>query len=332
MAFITVIIPFYNTEEYLPECIKSLQNQTFKDFICIMVDDHSTDNSRKICEEVCKPDERFLVIHNEKNLGCPRSREVGLKYVTTDYVIFADSDDTMPVDAIEELVKVIKKTDAKIVVGGNRWTDFNDNERLRVSFIDTVEDPIKYYVQQRGEMNAKRAGVWAVWAKAYKTSLFEDLIFPEFSHGEDQIINLQVCKKLKGSDFAFTKKCVYTHRDNPDSLMFYAAHQQNVRLKDFREYIWREWEKQWLMDNNLFEKYENDFMGNIYLIGLGRYLVQQNKIARDDLQYIRSVYKQYKSKVKLPKKFSLIFNLYYYIPNIAQKLNKLRKMLKKQNN
>ena len=329
MSYLTVIVPFYNTEKYLPDCIKSLKEQTFKDFCCIMVDDNSSDNSRKICEEAVESDNRFIVIHNEKNLGSSKSREEALKLVKTEYVTFADSDDTIPPDAFEELVRVQKETGAKIVVGGRRYTDYEDNERSRISHVDNVDDVLKYYFELRGDTTPKGAGLWVLWAKAYKTQLFENIIFPEFSNGEDQCINIQICNKINGSDFAFTEKCVYTHRDNPNSLMHCVDREQNQTLKDSKEMIWREWEKQWLIDNNLYDKYEMDFIANVYLVGLGRFLILQNNPSKEDLQYIRSVYKQYKSKVKLTKKYALVLNFYYYVPLLAKLANKMRKIIKK---
>ena len=89
---ISVIIPVYNVEKYLKRCLDSVINQTYKNLEIILVDDGSTDNSGKICDEYAKNDKRIIVIHKE-NGGVSVARNIGLDICTGDYVNFIDSDD-----------------------------------------------------------------------------------------------------------------------------------------------------------------------------------------------------------------------------------------------
>ncbi|HJA50079.1 MAG TPA: glycosyltransferase, partial [Candidatus Fusicatenibacter intestinipullorum] len=89
---ISVIIPVYNVEKYLKRCLDSVINQTYKNLEIILIDDGSTDNSGKICDEYAQKDERIIVIHKE-NGGVSSARNKGLDICIGDYISFIDSDD-----------------------------------------------------------------------------------------------------------------------------------------------------------------------------------------------------------------------------------------------
>ena len=100
---ISVIVPVYNTEPYLARCIDSILNQTFTEFECILVNDCSPDNCPAICDEYAKKDKRIKVIHNQQNQGSSLSRQIGLAQATGDYIQFADSDDWIECNMLEEM-------------------------------------------------------------------------------------------------------------------------------------------------------------------------------------------------------------------------------------
>ena len=110
---ISVIVPVYNVEKYLTKCVDSIMNQTYKDLEIILVDDGSTDNSGKICDEYVKKDKRFKVIH-KKNGGLSDARNVGIKNSTGEYLSFIDSDDYIDNDMIECLYNACIKNNADI--------------------------------------------------------------------------------------------------------------------------------------------------------------------------------------------------------------------------
>ena len=92
MPKLSVIVPVYNTEKYLRECIDSILAQTFGDFELLLVDDGSTDSSGAICEEYAQMDERIRVIH-QKNAGATVARRNGVSHAGGEYITFVDSDD-----------------------------------------------------------------------------------------------------------------------------------------------------------------------------------------------------------------------------------------------
>lgn len=113
-ALISVIIPIYNVEAYLRECIDSVINQTYKNFEIILVDDGSTDSSGKICDEYVEKDDRITVIH-QKNGGPSKTRNTGIENANGKYVYFLDSDDYIENNSLEVLINTAESNDADLV-------------------------------------------------------------------------------------------------------------------------------------------------------------------------------------------------------------------------
>ena len=103
---ISVIVPVYNVEKYLDNCVESIVNQTYKDLEIILVDDGSPDNCPAMCDEWAKKDSRIRVIHKE-NGGVSSARNIGLDNVTGEYIGFVDSDDYLESNMYELLLQLI---------------------------------------------------------------------------------------------------------------------------------------------------------------------------------------------------------------------------------
>jgi len=110
---VSVIVPVYNVEKYLTRCVESIKNQTYRNLEIILVDDGSTDNSGKICDEISKTDNRIIVIHKE-NGGLSDARNAGMDISTGDYIGFVDSDDYIDDDFYEILVTNLEDYDADV--------------------------------------------------------------------------------------------------------------------------------------------------------------------------------------------------------------------------
>ncbi len=111
---VSIIIPVYNVEEYLRECVDSVINQTYKNLEIILVDDGSTDSSGKICDEYAEKDKRINVIH-QQNGGLSVARNTGFDASNGKYIYFLDSDDYIEINAIELLVSISEKENCDIV-------------------------------------------------------------------------------------------------------------------------------------------------------------------------------------------------------------------------
>ena len=101
---ISVIVPVYNVEKYLEECLDSIQHQTYTDIEVILVNDGSTDSSKEICEKYCKQDSRFKLI-NQTNQGQSVARNTGVAASSGEFIVFVDSDDVIKANYLEELMK-----------------------------------------------------------------------------------------------------------------------------------------------------------------------------------------------------------------------------------
>jgi len=115
MPLVSIVVPVYNSEEYLKKCLESIKCQTLNDFECILVDDGSTDSSGTICDSFAAEDKRFSVIHI-KNGGVSQARNEGIKRANGEYIGFVDSDDWIDSDMFETLYQDAKKSNADISI------------------------------------------------------------------------------------------------------------------------------------------------------------------------------------------------------------------------
>ena len=139
--YFSVIVPMYNVQRYIKLCIESILNQTFKDFEIIIVDDASTDDSYKICNERYGKNEKVRIIRHEKNQGQGYSRNTGIKKARGKYIYFVDSDDLIMKDTLEKIHEVAEKTDADIVRTAGYFVTYQDNDKpIEVSKMKNVWD------------------------------------------------------------------------------------------------------------------------------------------------------------------------------------------------
>jgi glycosyltransferase involved in cell wall biosynthesis len=111
---VSIVIPIFNSEKYLNECLLSIIEQTYKNIEIIAVNDGSTDGSKSICDKYAKSDKRLKII-NRSNKGVSSSRNIGLRRSKGDYITFADSDDWLEPDAIENMVSIIERENVDCV-------------------------------------------------------------------------------------------------------------------------------------------------------------------------------------------------------------------------
>lgn len=130
---VSVVVPVYNVEAYLHECVESITQQTYKNLEILLIDDGSTDNSGKICDELAQEDKRIKVFH-EENKGLGLSRNVGIDKSNGEYITFVDSDDTLAPDLIASLVVEIIKNNAGLCMAGLTKTDVNGKPLFEESY------------------------------------------------------------------------------------------------------------------------------------------------------------------------------------------------------
>ena len=176
---ISVIIPVYNVENYLKRCVDSVRQQTYTNLEIILVNDGSTDNSRKICEEYTKIDSRIKVV-NKKNGGLSDARNAGIDIAQGKYLCFVDSDDWIAINCLEILKNNLIVTNADISVGQltsvKRYEEFYASSTGKITtYIN--EKAVEEYLYQRISPSA--------CGKLYKREIFTKLRYPKGKLFED---------------------------------------------------------------------------------------------------------------------------------------------------
>ena len=123
---ISVIVPVYNVEKYLRRCVETIQKQTYADLEIILIDDGSTDDSGKICDDFSKGDRRIKVIH-KKNEGLSAARNTGMENATGEYITFVDSDDYIDSKMYEKMIMALESSHCDICMCGSKTVDEQGN-------------------------------------------------------------------------------------------------------------------------------------------------------------------------------------------------------------
>lgn len=212
---ISVIIPIYNVEKYLEECLDSVLNQSYKNFEAILIDDGSKDNSGKICDEYVKKDSRFKVVHKE-NEGVSAARNLALDMANGKYITFLDSDDMLDERALSILYKEAKDNEADFVVTG--WHDFKNDRnnivckcRKKKEILDSNKT-MKFLLEEKYFQSV-------IWSKLYESSLLKEVRFDrKLVIAEDLDFLYKVLKKVKRAVLN-TEEIIYYYRVREDSAM-----------------------------------------------------------------------------------------------------------------
>ncbi|MDE6272749.1 MAG: glycosyltransferase family 2 protein [Muribaculaceae bacterium] len=204
MPTLSIIVPVYNTERFLSNCIESILNQTFSDFELILVNDGSKDNSLSICRKYSEIDSRLKVISQE-NQGVTEARKKGVQAALGEYVIFVDSDDTIPVDSLENLWAE-RSNQYDIVIGGIQ-NNLKNNEIL---------EPTQYQIKcLLGIVSPGPVG------KLFRRSLFDEKSFNlprEIIKGEDMLMNIRIAFNCRNK-IKLISKNVYNYNIHDESCM-----------------------------------------------------------------------------------------------------------------
>lgn len=229
-CLVSIIIPVYNVEMYLEECLNSVINQTYANLEIILIDDGSTDKSWEICDEFAKKDNRIKVIH-QKNAGVSSARNKGLDSLSGEFVTFIDSDDTIEKEHIENMVNLLED-DIDIVC-----MPFVQVENLTHKEFDAIM-AFKHIIDEF--YNKKNTFGWTNCNKLFKTSIIKNIRYlPDEKVGEDLSFSWKAF--LKSKKVAFGDKKTYNYRASNTSVMqskFDERHQTLLLVCDrFIEYV-----------------------------------------------------------------------------------------------
>ncbi len=190
---ISVIIPIYNVENYLNECIHSILNQTYKNIELILVDDGSTDKSFEICQIWSKKDKRIKLLH-QKNSGASAARNIGLKIASGEYISFIDSDDFINDHMYEKMISRMKETKADICICG--YNDIFENRIKKHVYKNIPDDFSPQFFIKHLDDSDKYKGY--VWNKLFSKNILQGIYFDEtLSILEDMEYICRISSKIK---------------------------------------------------------------------------------------------------------------------------------------
>lgn len=210
-ALVSIIVPVYGTEDYLPACIDSLCGQSYPNLQIILVDDQSPDRCPEICDQYAKIDPRVLVIH-QKNKGVSGARNMGLQHAKGQYITFVDSDDLLYPDAVETLLRDARDYGADIVSATKRVGNGKGQFPAGEGGTCTVyhgEKPLMLSLE--GDRNTNSA-----CAKLFRAAMVQDIRFTEGQNINEDGFFLFQCF-LKEPILVQRNVPVYQYNTRPDS-------------------------------------------------------------------------------------------------------------------
>lgn len=221
--YLSVIVPVYNVENYLAQCLDSILAQTFTDFELLIIDDGSTDNSPAICERYAAHDTRIRLFHKE-NGGHVSARQHGLSLAQGDYIAFVDSDDWLAPSMYQEMCNAAKKTNADMICCGCTAVTPSKNIERRdfcaPGLYDKKALETRIYPQMLYHGSFYHYGVSPqLWNKLFRRSLLEEHLFQlplSIKLGEDALVSYACL--LDADTVCFLEECFYFYRSNSSSI------------------------------------------------------------------------------------------------------------------
>lgn len=319
---ISIIIPVYNVEKYIEECLNSIIKQTYKNIEIILVDDGSTDRSGIICDQYAKIDKRINVLHKE-NFGVSNARNTGLRLKKGKYFIFIDSDDWLEPNMIESLYNNLKNNQVDISIcnyyinSTKRKTDIQ-NKKL-------IKNNLKEMYENLFDENSFGG---YLWNKLIKSNIADNLFLDEDIKIEEDVIFLINILKGCNSIYYDPNIILYHYRKRENSAVnFNYAPKDLTKLKSLE--IKLDIKQRFQLKN--LDKLEFDY---VFLLNQAIYIMKKNNIKNDKLKIkIKQMRKAYNNiafkEANFKQKIKLLFitmlpNLYGAISNKKIEIKKAK--------
>lgn len=235
MPKVSVIVPVFRTEDYVRDCIKSLQQQTIRDIEVILIDDCGGDGSMAIVREMAQDDPRLKIIEHPSNLGPMTARYNGIVKAEGDYITFCDSDDLLAENSIELLLTAANNTNADIVSGNAEYFCTNGHRKRWNNTLSFGGDKVSVFKSLLVEEYTH-----TLWGKLYRSELLKNHGYSHFEHftnGEDAIFFYEIVDNIVSA--ATIPDVVYWYRKTPNSstqLRFSKQKMENVIISGSMNY------------------------------------------------------------------------------------------------
>ena len=307
---VSIIIPTYNVERYIDECLNSIYSQEFLDVEIIIVNDGSTDNTQKQLHEWEKKDERIKVI-NQKNQGVSSARNKGIETATGKYIMFLDSDDYLEKNSLNLIFDTIKQKKSDLICFGYNVCYENKKIEIVNNEIQNSNDCIESIVLGEGIKGF-------LWNKVFLRKIIRDndLKFDKDIHFcEDLLFVIQYLKFC--NDIVYINKALYGYRMRKSSVSFSFDNIKNISILESYKRI---------LEVNTLEKYNAEF---IYQYILYYYILKKliimNNICVD--KKILNEEKRIMKEISIKKRIKLFINK--YMPKVYLTILKIKNINKK---
>ena len=211
---ISIIIPVYNAEQHLDQCIESVVNQTYSNLEIILINDGSTDSSLDICKKWHKKDSRILLV-NKQNEGVSVARNKGLEIASGEMIGFVDSDDYIEPDMYSIMIGDMETYKADVVMC-NSWTVTGDYKK-KEGYIGYNDFSVSRKELTKRFINFEKIFCSSVWSKLYKKSIIDNMFFSkDIMLGEDYYFN--GLTYMRASLFYYDSKPMYNYRIRKESI------------------------------------------------------------------------------------------------------------------
>lgn len=289
---ISVIVPIYNVEEYIHQCVDSIIIQTYKNLEIILVNDGSPDNCGEICDDYALKDSRIKVIH-KKNGGLSDARNAGLDIAKGEYIVFTDSDDFIHPQFVEILHTNIGDADMAFCDRLRYYENATEITRT-----DIITCPIEVFENDfllKNFSTYRYSIVVVAWNKLYKSHIWDGLRYPVGKIHEDEFVIhhiLDRCNKV-----VLCNKQMYYYRQRGDSIM--GSVMSDSRFNNIIEY--HEEREKFFMERKMYKEAKDT-----YNLKFKRYLMPA--ITNDSLILKKLLYSKiiYDRKLRLKLKIALI--------------------------
>lgn len=260
---ISIIVTVYNIENYLPRCLNSISNQTYKNLEIVLVDDGSTDTSGTICDNFALQDSRCHVVH-QANQGAYMARNIGKKEAKGDYLFFMDGDDYMHNEAIRVMYEAINSGDKRYdiaIIGHKRTDNFNEDTSAIGDNRNYVLDGHDMMLRLMGGIDDMELAGYC-WNKLYRKRVVESLLFRQYVPMEDFDFNLRVILNLNQA--IIIPRVLYYYVQRPTSLVHSPKKSWHVWAR-ITELLYQNYQE---LNDNQKHNYGPMLIGKLYFIML----------------------------------------------------------------
>lgn len=313
---ISIIVPLYNLQQYVDKCLESIYFQSYKNWECIIVDDHSSDDSGKISKEWCKKDNRFKYILNSENKGVSYSRNTGLSSARGEYITFVDADDWIDKNFLYDFIISL---DGKTLIVQDLILEHSSFSKSHVQGYknETLTLPQDYIPF----LSNFRYTQGYACNKLFNMSIIRDnhLTFELQTANEDEIFYFNYIKSIKKIKFLDTANYHYLQRENsrsraPKFIPFYSYLEKSLLNLNYLEKI--------LNKNDFITSYKKRRFNAIFQMCLYNSVYYNNYQKSERISYLKKLSKLVEKhndlineQISLPKKidlFLLKYKLYYF--------------------